>query len=131
MKSALLPLLLLLVFLSSCSKDARYNRKMDGTWKVTVSNGETIPNQSYSEKTYTFTKTTRTSGDVSVRVVPIMGNAYEYSGNYTLVDDGRLHIEAADPNGVLIKLEFQLNEVEKTKMKWTVVANGAVEVLEK
>lgn len=119
------------LLLSSCSKDARYNRKMDGTWKVKVSNGETIPNQSYSEKTYTFTKTTRTTGDVSVRVVPIVGNTYQYSGQYTLIDDGRLHIEAADPNGVLIKLEFQLNEVEKASMKWTIVADGVVEELEK
>lgn len=129
MKNRLLPFLFLLIFVSSCSKDAHYNRRMKGNWKVESSNGQAVPNQYYSERSFTFTKTSRKAGKVSVRTVPLSGSEYRFTGTYTLSQKGYLHIEATDEYGVPVTLEYHIETIEDGKITWTVVATETEEVL--
>lgn len=129
MKTAFLPLFFLLLFVTSCSKDARYNRRMDGDWKVKSTNGQLVPNQYYSERSFTFTKTDRKAGKVSIRTVPLSGSEYRFTGTYTLSQKGYLHIEATDEYNVPVTLEYHIESIKDDKITWTVVANQNEEVL--
>lgn len=129
MKIALLSLLFLFFLATSCSKDARYNRRMEGNWKVESSNGQPVPNQYYSERTITFNKTDRKAGKVTIHTVPITGSEYSLNGTYTLSPKGYLHMELTDTYGVPVTLEYHIERIEDDKITWTVVANEQTEVL--
>ena len=129
MKNIFLPLLFLLILASSCSKDAQYNRRMEGNWKVESSNGQPVPNQYYSERTITFKKTDRKAGKVTMHTVPLSGSEYSLNGTYTLSQKGYLHMELTDANGVPVTLEYHIESIEDDKITWTVVENEQTEVL--
>jgi hypothetical protein len=49
-----------LVTLASCSKDAKINKRIDGTWKVTIDDGEAV--STGDAITYEFSKSDKKEG---------------------------------------------------------------------
>lgn len=132
MKIAFLPLLFLFLFASSCSKDPKINRRLDGgTWNLKSTDGQTLPTSNVETRTYTFKKSERKAGTVSIDTKTPFGSEYRFTGSYVLSDDGDLLITATDQNGVPLSLHFQVDEITKDEIKWTVVDSDVKEVLEK
>lgn len=112
-----------------CSKDARINNKLEGSWKMESINGQSLPNQFYSERTYEFENLKRKTGRVSIRTVPISGNPYSFFGTYELTDGGNLYIVATDDYGVALSLSYRVESIKNDKIKWVVTASGVEEIL--
>jgi hypothetical protein len=76
-------LLLVAVLITSCSKEARINRKLDGEWKVTSISGETF--ESGESMYFTFEKDGK-EGKGSIQYV-YGTESQTNSFTYTLADD--------------------------------------------
>ena len=131
MKIPFLPLLFLLILASSCSKDAQYNRQLQGYWNIETSNGESFPNQEYSKKTFSFQSTDRKEGKVTISIVPVFGSPSSFTGTYTLSDDGKLHIHGKNSNGFHFIEDCQIIQLKKDKLTWKNKTLGFEEVLKK
>jgi hypothetical protein len=87
-KSGFLALALIAVLFSSCSKEQRLNRKLDGTWSVTSIDGNAM--SSGESITMTFSKDKKGRGDFVMNFTdPIFGNSTE-QGDYKLTTDEQL-----------------------------------------
>jgi uncharacterized protein (TIGR03066 family) len=65
MKKVLFALLAVTILLaSSCSKEKKINKRLDGIWKMVSYEGEAIPSE--EQVTYTFTKDEKDNGTGSV-----------------------------------------------------------------
>ncbi|MES2588607.1 MAG: hypothetical protein V4622_06455 [Bacteroidota bacterium] len=69
---------------SSCSKDAKINRRIDGSWNVVSIDGETMP--SGSSYVMNFTKDKKTTGDGSI-VVTDGGATETLAFTYSVTDE--------------------------------------------
>lgn len=126
------PLFVLILLVVGCSKDPKINRRLDGgTWNLKSSDGQTLPTANIETRTYNFKKTERKAGTVTIDTETPFGNAYRFTGSYVLSDDGDLLIAATDQYGVPLSMHFQVDEITKDEIKWTVVDSDVKEVLTK
>lgn len=85
MKKLLFILAAITIFATSCSKEAKLNRSLDGTWKVVSMGGESMDGMSMS---VTFEKEKAGKGTYSTKMTFEALNISETStGTYELVDD--------------------------------------------
>ncbi len=79
MKNVLSILTIAILFIAtSCSKESKLNRKLDGKWVVTSQDGVAATGD---ETSYTFTK------DKKVGTVVVSSGGFGITGSYTLIDD--------------------------------------------
>ena len=123
-------LLALTVILGSCKPEWTGNKKLDGEWTLTSSNGQAIPS-TYSE-IVTFSKK-GSGGDVTTTVVE-NGLSTTATGIYTLLKNST--ITFAYPNGNITGYPydtavFDINEYTKTTLKLTNQKDGTVIIYSK
>lgn len=119
-KKLFILLAIIATVITSCSKDAKINRRIDGEWKVVTIAGASIP----SDESYTwkFSKDKKLTGDGTYTEVDPTGTystPFTYtvgSEKITLIIDGYSEI-------------FSVNKYEKTKLE-LIDSSGDVWVLD-
>lgn len=72
------------IAISSCSKESKINKKLDGSWKATVVEGTAVASgESY---VYTFTKDSKDNGTGTISITSVLGT-YAGTFTYTLAED--------------------------------------------
>jgi len=105
--------ILLAVVFTSCSKEARINRKLDGEWKVTSVAGQSVP----SDEAFYFTfEKDGKDGKGSYTMVS-EGQTLTIPYTYTLSDD-KLTITMTE-NGDVETEVFTVNKYESSKIEMT------------
>ncbi len=110
MKKLLFALLAVTVLVSSsCSKEKKINRRIDGSWKEVSYNGVAVPADEQS--TITFSKDKKGgTGTMSYSIISI-------PFTYTLVEDKMTIVSTID--GISDTEIVTINTYEKDKLEWT------------
>lgn len=93
---------------TSCSKESKLNKRLDGTWNVTKIDGEALEGASIET---TFNKDGK-EGTYETKLTSPFGNATE-SGSYTLEEDTKLIFTDSDGE----KSTANVLEYSKTDLK--------------
>lgn len=117
MKKLLFALMAVAFMASSCSKEAKLNKKLDGTWNVTKMNGGALP--SGSSIKMTFSKEKKGKGDYTVVSTFPPLPAFTETGTYTLEEDTRIYTTAT---GASTADTMVVASYSKTDLKLTNVA---------
>ena len=107
MKKILLPIILLLVIVTGCSKDQRSNRKIDGEWTASTLNGEAVvQGESY---VFSFDKDKDGEGKGTIKYTSPFGSEV-YVMTYFVKNDHLTLIVEEDP------IVYTINTLEKDQM---------------
>ncbi|MES2587584.1 MAG: lipocalin family protein [Bacteroidota bacterium] len=122
MKKVLFALLAVTVLVaSSCSKDAKINRRLDGEWKVTSYDGKALASD--ETETYTFAKTDKLKGTGTYAATGT-GYSINIPFTYTIGDEKiTLVVDGTDADVTTV------TTYEKKKMEFK-DSDGVVTVLE-
>ena len=90
MKKILIALFAVTMIVSSCSKEAKLNKKLDGTWNVVSVAGTTLP--SGSTMTVAFAKDKKGKGTYTMTQTFPPAAAMTDAGTYDLVDDETIYM---------------------------------------
>jgi hypothetical protein len=125
MKKVLFALLAVTVLVaSSCSKEKKINKKLDGEWKATTFEGDVIA--SGESAVFTFTKDEKDNGSGVLTVTdPVISFTFPFT--YTIKEDKMTMIYSilGSPDTSVVTI----NTYEKEKIEWT-DSDGAKTVLE-
>lgn len=124
-KNVLFLIITVLLVLSSCTKAARVNKKIDGEWNVETIGGESL---SQGDKyVFKFEKDKGGKGAFTLTMTYTGGSDVEV-GNYILEDDKYLYLRwAADSYSYVLRIQ----EYSKTELKLLDEDDNSVWVLKK
>src|SRR5688572_6000313 len=73
------------IALVSCSKDKKINKRIDGSWKVTLYEGEAL--EANESITYDFSKSDKTEGTGTLTLTDASGNNFVQDFTYSIEDE--------------------------------------------
>lgn len=117
-----------LVTLASCSKDAKINKRIDGTWKVTTFEGDAVPTGDVI--TFEFSKSDKKEGTGSRKFTDEVGNSFGQDFTYTLADE-KLSITTTSTFLGATTQVYDVVEYTKTKFKISDTVDGDITEMEK
>jgi imidazole glycerol phosphate synthase subunit HisF len=119
-----LSFVLIVIVSSSCTKEAKLNKKIDDLWKVTEVNGQEI---STSESLfYEFTKDKKGKGNVKTTSVDESGTSTDFNGTYILIEDTKMTI-TINHNGFFDSQDYIIIDYSRSKLK---IANSSGTIIE-
>lgn len=89
MKKILFALFAVTVIVTSCSKEAKLNKRLDGKWNVVTYDGTALP--SGASMSITFDKDKKGKGTYSMTQTFPPSPSYTDAGTYDLVDDATIY----------------------------------------
>jgi hypothetical protein len=124
-KNVFLFMMATLFILSSCSKAAKVNKKIDGEWNVESIGGQSLdPGETFVFK---FEKDKAGKGSFTI-TTSYQGNSDTEIGNYILEDDQYIYLRwAADSYAFVLKIQ----EYSKTELKLLDEDDNSVWILKK
>lgn len=114
MKKVVSAIFAIVILLSSCSKEKKLNKKLDGEWNITSYDGVSLASgetevisfdKDKKEGSYTWTYTDASGSDVE-------------TGTYTLTDDKAITFKSTSLG---VDYPATIEEYSKTKLKLTVL----------
>ena len=93
MKKILFAVVAVALIVTSCSKESKLNKKLDGTWNVSTVDGTTLP--SGASMSITFSKDKKGEGTYSMTQTLPPAPAETDAGSYTLVEDETIYMTSS------------------------------------
>ncbi|MCC7452523.1 MAG: hypothetical protein IT222_00040 [Crocinitomix sp.] len=124
-KNLILLVVTSLFIMTSCSKDATLNKKIDGEWIVESIDGTTF--LSGMSIVFKFEKDKQGKGAFTITET-YDGSTDTQIGNYILVDDQYIYLRTATESYALV---FKIQEYSKTELKLFVEDDSDLWVLKK
>lgn len=120
MKTRILLMGMLLAFaVVSCNKDQRAVKRLDGKWKLTIYNGQTVPEAQASILTFSSCKLkTDEVCDVTVQT-----GSQTQSYKYLVKNDGKTLV-TKNAAGTVILQELSIEALDKTNLKLKYTEDG-------
>jgi hypothetical protein len=102
------------ILLTSCSKETKLNRKIDGDWLLIEMNDQKVTDQ--EELIYSFEKDRKGKGNVQSKNTNEDGIITTYNGTYTLIEDTKI-IMTFNYNGLLESQSYLILKATHSKLK--------------
>ena len=120
---------LFIVIAVSCSKQARINRKLDGSWTLVSIDGTVLPANNISYRQYVFARTGNKTGTVNIQTETVTNGNYHFHGTYTINNKGQLNMDLEDMYSNPVELNYEVTSFSNKEIVM-VDAGGGVNVLE-
>ncbi len=121
-------LFLFLLTAVACSKQARINRKLDGSWTLVSIDGNSLPANNISYRQFVFARTGNKTGTVAIQTETVTNGNYHFHGTYTLNNKGELKMDLEDMYSNPVELNYEVTSFSNKEIVM-VDAGGGVNVL--